>query len=169
MTGLFGGGRVPKDDIRVEAYGAVDELNAAVGVARAAGLPEDLDRLSARLQEELFILGADLATPEDTAARNETVLRVDAAAAQALEREIDRCEEELQPLETFVLPGGHPAGAGLHLARTICRRAERRLVTLVREGGAPLVYLNRLSDLLFVMARLANARAGRPEQPWMPK
>jgi cob(I)alamin adenosyltransferase len=168
-TGLFGGGRVPKDTPRVEAYGAVDELNACVGVARAAGLPEDLDRLSARLQTELFVLGADLATPAEGSARPDRVVRLPAGAATALEAEIDRCEAELPPLQTFVLPGGSPAGAALHLARTVCRRAERRLVPLARAGqvsGTALPYLNRLSDLLFVMARLANARAGRTEQAW---
>lgn len=171
-TGLYGGGRVSKDDPRVEAYGAVDELNAALGVARAADLPVDLDTLTGRLQEELFVLGADLATPADTKAREDAITRLKEGAAEALEPEIDRFEEELTPLETFILPGGHPAGAALHLARTVCRRAERRLVGLVRAGGAApgaLAYLNRLSDLLFVMARLANARAGRPEQPWLPK
>jgi cob(I)alamin adenosyltransferase len=168
-TGLFGGGRVPKDAPRVEAYGAVDELNACLGVARAGGLPADLDRLAARLQEELFVLGADLATPPGGSARPDRVVRLPADAASALEPEIDRCEAELQPLETFILPGGCPAGAALHLARTVCRRAERRAVGLAREGQvseAVVPYLNRLSDLLFVMARLANARARRTEQAW---
>ncbi|MGH7162746.1 MAG: cob(I)yrinic acid a,c-diamide adenosyltransferase [Planctomycetota bacterium] len=168
-TGLFGGGRVPKDDPRVEAYGAVDELNALLGVARAAALPGDLEALAARLQDELFVVGADLATPASSAAREGRVVRLPAGAAGALEGEIDRLEAELAPLTTFILPGGSAAGAALHLARTVCRRAERRVTALARSGGVSspvLPYLNRLSDLLFVMARAANARAGKPEQPW---
>jgi len=170
-TGLFGGGRVPKDDPRVEAYGAVDELNSILGAARAAGLPEELDDIATRIQDELFRLGADLATPEEGSARAERVVRLPDGAAKALEPLIDRCEAELPQLETFILPGGHPAGAALHHARTVCRRAERRVVTLARtqtisSGAIP--YLNRLSDLLFVMARLANLRAGESEHPWRP-
>lgn len=171
-TGLFGGGRVRKDDVRVEAYGAVDEMNAFLGFARAAGLPGDLDTLVARLQDETFVLGADLATPGDSTARGDRVVRLKAGAAKALEPEIDRLEAGLPPLKTFILPGGSPAGAALHLARTVCRRAERRLVTLARKGEVSpetIVYLNRLSDLLFVMARSANARAGVPEAPWNPR
>ncbi len=171
-TGLFGGGRVGKDDPRVEAYGAVDELNALLGLARAAGLPNDLDALAAQLQHQLFELGADLATPSDSAARESKVVRLGSDAATQLEGDIDRCEEELEPLRTFILPGGNPGGAALHLARTVCRRAERRTIALGRAepiGDAAVPYLNRLSDLLFVMARLANARAGSPEQPWQPR
>jgi len=171
-TGLFGGGRVGKDDPRVEAYGAVDELNACLGLARAAGLPPALDALAARLQEELFVLGADLATPPGGGARPDKVVRLPGDAAASLEPEIDRCEEGLDPLRTFILPGGSPAGAALHLARTVCRRAERRLVHLTAKesvSAAAVPYLNRLSDLLFVMARAANARAGKAEQPWMPR
>jgi cob(I)alamin adenosyltransferase len=171
-TGLFGGGRVSKDDIRVEAYGAVDELNAFLGLARTSGLPKDLDVLVARLQDELFVLGADLATPSDSTARGDRVVRLREGAAQALEPEIDRLDARLPPLRTFILPGGSPAGAALHLARTVCRRAERRLVTLARKekvSPGTIVYLNRLSDLLFVMARSANAQAGIPEAPWNPR
>jgi len=171
-TGLFGGGRVSKDDIRVEAYGAVDELNAFLGLARTSGLPKDLDALVARLQDELFVLGADLATPADSTARGDRVVRLKEGAAQALEPEIDRLDALLPPLRTFILPGGSPAGAALHLARTVCRRAERRLVTLARKekiSPGAIVYLNRLSDLLFVMARSANAHAGIPEAPWNPR
>jgi cob(I)alamin adenosyltransferase len=168
-TGLFGGGRVFKDDLRVEAYGTVDELNADLGAARAAGLPEELDDLVERLQGRLFELGADLATPTDASASR--VVRLGADAPEELEREIDRLDAQLAPLTAFILPGGHPGGAALHQARTVCRRAERRVVTLARnqdisEGIIP--YLNRLSDLLFVMARFANQAAGRPESPWKP-
>jgi cob(I)alamin adenosyltransferase len=171
-TGLFGGGRVAKDDPRVEAYGAVDEMNAVLGLARTKGLPEDLDALAGRLQSELFVLGADLATPRDSTARADRVVRLREDAARALEPEIDRLDATLPPLRTFVLPGGSPAGAALHLARTVCRRAERRVVSLARtEDVSPgaIVYLNRLSDLLFVMARSANARAGIAEAPWNPR
>jgi len=170
-TGLFGGGRVRKDDARVEAYGALDELNALLGTARAHGLPPHLETLAARLQEELFVLGADLATPTDTKARADRVVRIDEDAVRRLEQEIDACEEALEPLTTFILPGGSGGGAALHHARTVCRRAERRIVSLTR--GVPvsehaLPYVNRLSDLLFVMARAANAAAGAPEPPWLP-
>ena len=165
-TGLFGGGRVSKDDPRVEAYGAVDELNACLGVARAAGLPADLDDMTERLQEQLFELGADLATPPDSKARADRVVRIGADSAGALETLIDSCQERLAPLETFILPGGGPGGAALHLARTVCRRAERRVVELGDLSTVP--YLNRLSDLLFVMARLANALAGCKERAWLP-
>jgi cob(I)alamin adenosyltransferase len=171
-TGLFGGGRVSKDHLRVEAYGAVDELNAFLGLARSAGLPDDLEALAARLQDELFAVGADLATPEGTTARSDRVVRLKEGAAKALEPEIDRLEAHLPPLKTFILPGGSPAGAALHAARTVCRRAERRVVTLKRKekvSASAIVYLNRLSDLLFVMARSANARAGIAEAPWNPR
>ena len=170
-TGLFGGGRVSKDDARVEAYGSVDELNASLGVARAAGLPDELDALAGRLQHQLFELGADLATPKDSKARDSKVVRLGHDSVKALEDEIDGCEEHLDALQTFILPGGDPAGAVLHLTRTVCRRAERRVIALARTepiGDVAIPYLNRLSDLLFVMARLANARAGSPEQPWQP-
>lgn len=168
-TGLFGGGRVSKSDPRVEAYGSVDELNASLGVARAAGLPDELDALAGRVQHQLFELGADLATPKDSTARESKIVRLGTDAVTALEAEIDACEEQLDALQTFILPGGDPGGAALHLTRTVCRRAERRTITLGRTetiGDAAIPYLNRLSDLLFVMARLANARAGRSEQPW---
>lgn len=171
-TGLFGGGRVQKDDLRVEAYGAVDELNASLGLARTTGLPGELDALLARIQDDLFVLGADLATPPDATVRADRVVRMEAGAAKALEPEIDRLDAALPPLRTFILPGGSPGGAALHLARTVCRRAERRVVTLARKSGVSpeaVVYLNRLSDLLFVMARSANARAGVPEAPWNPR
>jgi cob(I)alamin adenosyltransferase len=171
-TGLFGGGRVGKDAQRVAAYGAVDELNAVIGLAASAGLEGDLDPLAEQLQTQLFELGADLATPPDSAARAEEIVRVGPDAVAALEAAIDRCEGELAPLESFILPGGSPAGAALHLARTVCRRAERDTVALGRTepiSETVVPYLNRLSDLLFVMARLANARAGQPERKWLPK
>jgi cob(I)alamin adenosyltransferase len=171
-TGLFGGGRVRKDDLRVEAYGAVDELNASLGMAATLPLPGELAALLRRIQDELFVLGADLATPPDATARADRVVRLKAGAAKALEPEIDRLEAQLPPLRTFILPGGSPAGAALHLARTVCRRAERRVVTLAQGGEVSpeaIVYLNRLSDLLFVMARSANAGARAAETPWSPR
>jgi len=168
-TGLFGGGRVQKDSARVDVYGAVDELNAVMGTARAAGLPPELDALAGRLQNELFELGADLATPLSSTARTDLVIRLPDTAPTALEREIDRFEVSLPPLTTFILPGGTPAAAALHVARTVCRRAERRAAPLARAGElSPVVipYLNRLSDLLFVLARAANHRAGTAEATW---
>ncbi len=171
-TSLFGGGRVPKDDLRVEAYGAVDELNACLGAVVAVQITEPLRELVVRLQEELFELGADLATPPDTSARADRVVRLGEDAVKGLEAEIDRLDAQLPPLTTFILPGGSPAGAHLHLARTVARRAERRLVELARtetvsEHAIP--YLNRLSDLLFVLARAANRAANAPEHLWTPQ
>lgn len=169
-TGLFGGGRVPKDDVRVMAYGDVDELNAAIGLARAAAPVELFDAELTRIQQDLFALGGRLATPAPE--------KVDTALAKAalsedrvgdFERSIDAADAELEPLRAFVLPAGTEKSAALHLARTICRRAERSVVTLTREASLPplfLIYLNRLSDYLFVLARLANHRAGRPDVTW---
>ena len=166
-TGLFAGGRVAKDNLRVETYGAVDELNAVIGLARTAAEGE-LDAALARISSELFSLGADLATPLDAATA--WIVRVDDTLTARLEGEIDRFETELPPLTNFILPGGAPVAAQLHLARTVCRRAERRAVQLARAeplNDAALRYLNRLSDWLFVAARLANHRAGRPDEPWI--
>jgi len=167
-TGLLGAERVPKDSPRVEACGTVDELNAALGLARAEPLSEDLDRLLQRLQHELFRLGAELASTGPAA---RTLGLIGPEQIRALEEEIDRQEQSLAELGQFILPGGTRAAAALHLARTVCRRAERRLVSAVRSGGEEfsaslLVYLNRLGDLLFVLARAANAQAGRPDTPW---
>lgn len=169
-TGLFAGGRVAKDDARVEAYGCVDELNAVIGLVRTRldGGLGDVDAALQRISGEIFCLGADLATP--LAAKSAWIVRVDEAMVTRLEAEIDRFEEELAPLTRFILPGGSPAGATLHLARTVCRRAERRTVSLAREvdlNDAALRYLNRLSDWLFVAARLVNRRAGQEEEPWI--
>lgn len=162
-TGLVGGGRRSKADARIEACGDVDETNACLGMARVhSGGDPDLDRVLSRIQNELFDLGADLATPDDPA--GSTALRVADSQVAALEADIDRFNASLGPLDSFVLPGGSAASAALHLARTVCRRAERRAVALVAGGesvGGPVLrYLNRLSDLLFVAARRANASAG---------
>ncbi len=166
-TGLFGGRRVPKDDLRIETYGTVDELNALLGVARAQSPDADLDAILQTIQEELFLLGADLATPIDQ--QNPSVPRMEKERTAGLERMIDRTEQTLEPLRFFILPGGHPCAAHLHHARTVCRRAERLAVRLAaREPLNPAIlpYLNRLSDLLFVLARAANRSAGRAEIRW---
>jgi cob(I)alamin adenosyltransferase len=175
-TGLFGGQRVRKDDVRVEAYGEVDELNSTLGLALvhlADGTMADVAEELRRVQTDLFTLGANLATPapEDGGRENAYIPALDPARIEALERWIDRAEGELEPLKSFVLPGGTPAAAALHLARTVCRRAERRVVTLSHEahvGQKHSIYLNRLSDLLFTLARLANRRAGVEDVPWVP-
>ena len=170
-TALFGSGRVRKDDICVEAMGTVDELNAALGVARmelarSGTAPADLDSLLAQLQHRLFDLGAELATPRP--AERGTNLVNDGHVA-ALETAIDHYEAQLEPLREFILPGGVPAAAQLHLARCVCRRAERRLVQLMSDEpvrGELLRYLNRLSDLLFVLARAVNRANGAPDVTW---
>ena len=167
-TGLLGAGRVSKDDIRVEAYGTVDELNAALGVARAHGLDPDADALVARLQDELFVLGSALADPAPDGPFHSAIT---AEHVERLESAIDGLEDELEPLTQFILPGGTPAAAQIHLARTVCRRAERLAVTLARQPGQDvpaivIVYLNRLSDLLFVLARAVNHRAGVADILW---
>ena len=173
-TGLFGGPRVGKDDLRVAAYGDVDELNSALGMARcelqADARLHDLDAFAARLQSELFDLGAELATPDRQAVKHPVPLTSDEDVAR-LEREIDRLDLELPELRAFILPGGSRASAALHLCRCICRRAERLCVSLSRSAAVTpqlLAYLNRLSDLLFTMARAAVARVGAAEVPWQP-
>lgn len=167
-TGLFGGPRVSKDAPRIEAYGSVDELNCVLGTARAQLAAGEVEQLVARLQNDLFAVGAQLATPDPAA--HQTAM-IGPPQIAALEQTIDHFEEQLPPLKQFVLPGGTPAAASLHLARAVCRRAERRVVTLARVSPEPIagdviVYLNRLSDLLFVLARTANRQAGRDDVPW---
>ena len=167
-TALFDGTRVTKSDPRVDAYGDVDELNALLGVVRASGVDAELSAGLERIQRDLFALGARLADPHAKIAARVTKAGIEALDVARLERWIDEADAALPALRRFVLPGGSPAGALLHFARTVCRRAERRVVSLgpdaVEEGV--LVYMNRLSDLLFVLARLANARAGAPEVEW---
>jgi cob(I)alamin adenosyltransferase len=166
-TSLFDGTRVGKADPRVEAYGGIDELNAWLGFARAAGIDAELDAEVVRLQRDLLAFGARLADPAGKIADRETKAALGAADVTRLEGQIDRFEMELPPLERFVLAGGSPAGAALHVARTVCRRAERAMVALRPPVEAPLLqYVNRLSDLLFVLARVANRRAGVPETEW---
>ena len=192
LTGLFGGPRVSKDDLRIEAYGTADELNSVLGAARAAltshrpgpfDEPErtgeaaagsdsrghwagDLDAWLERIQNELFDLGADLATPLDAKAK---VYRIEQDWIDALETDIDRFEENLSALTAFILPGGSQVAAHVHVARTVCRRAERRVISLAKRDDINMqcaVYLNRLSDALFVAARLANHRLGIQDHAW---
>jgi cob(I)alamin adenosyltransferase len=166
-TSLFDGTRVSKADSRVDAYGDVDELNAWLGLVRAAGLDPDLDQSLVRIQQDLFALGAQLADPGEKIAGRVLKAALVEADVERLEALIDRLESELPPLRRFILAGGAPAGAALHVARTVCRRAERRMVSLAPAPDAILVkYVNRLSDLLFVVARVVNHRAGMPEIEW---
>ena len=168
-TGLFGGDRVPKHHARVEAYGDVDELNSVLGLARTERLPDDVDALLGAIQSELFDVGAELATAPDKMDRL-LAPPIGDREIETLERAIDRADGELAPLKTFVLPGGTRAAAILHVARCTCRRAERRVVALssVEEVRPEIVrYLNRLSDLLFTLARLVNARANVDDVPWI--
>lgn len=167
-TSLFDNSRVSKADARVDAYGEVDEVNACLGVARSAGVDADVDALIETLQKDLFAIGARLADPSARIAPRVTKAAVSARDVERLEQAIDRLETELPPLTRFILPGGSPAGAALHLARTVCRRAERRVVGLGSAHVEPIVivYLNRLSDLLFVLARVVNHRSGARETEW---
>lgn len=169
-TGLFGGARVKKASLRVDAYGTVDELNASIGVARATTLEAFVDGVLAQVQADLFTLGAELATAPGK--ENKLSMKLVAAGdAARLEEAIDVAEKDLTALRTFVLPGGSPQAAALHLARTVCRRAERAVLAM--DDGEPrrelVVYLNRLSDLLFVLARRANATLGVEDVPWAPR
>lgn len=166
-TGLYGGARVPKDEIRVEACGMVDEFNACIGTARCQIRDEEINAILHRIQNELFDVGADLATID--AHPKAASMRIPPTLTPELEREIDRFEDQLPPLKNFVLPGGSTGGAAIHLARTVCRRAERCVVALAKEetvNPEVLIYLNRLSDLLFVLARVVNHRLGESEPLW---
>lgn len=167
-TSLFDKTRVSKADARVDAYGEVDELNACLGTARAAGVDEEIGALIESLQNDLFALGARLADPSRRIAPRVEKATIGDAVVERLEQAIDRLEATLPPLRRFILPGGSSAGAALHLARTVCRRAERRIIGLGAGAVDPIliVYMNRLSDLLFVMARVVNHRAGVPETEW---
>jgi cob(I)alamin adenosyltransferase len=167
-TGLFAGPRVRKHHPRIEAYGTVDELNSLLGVARAEGPPGDIDEVLAQAQHDLFVLGAELATPDP---RKLSLSLLGGGHIERLEHAIDRYEADLPPLKEFILPGGTRVAASLHLARCVCRRAERDVVALADspdEEVRPeaIQYLNRLSDLLFVLARAANAAEGCVDVPW---
>jgi len=170
MTGLGGGRRVAKDSPRVRAYGTVDELNSSLGVALALGLTERLTTELARVQNELFDLGSDLCWPEDDERRGR-IPTVQPRHVERLEAAIDELNAVVGPLTNFLLPGGSPGAAQLHVARTVCRRAEREAITLSHEepiGDLVLPYLNRLSDALFVMARYENHERGVAEPLWQP-
>ena len=167
-SGLLGGTRVPKDNSRLEAYGTLDELNAAIGVAIAHGLPEGVAGELERISHGLFDLGTDLANPGSGLEVGKP-LRIGTKHIEQLTAWIHAHEQELPPLRAFILPGGSPGAAALHLARTICRRAERRVVTLMHdsgEGKTAMVFLNRLSDLLFLQVRAANIAAGCGDVEW---
>ena len=170
QTGTFGGGRVGKDDPRVDAYGEIDELNAVLGMARAVETMPRIDEVLVPVQRDLFSIGALLATPDHERMREQLrKARIDDQRIAELEHAIDAAEAELEPLRSFILPGGTPKAAALHVARTVCRRAERRVVALRHGVPVPelvIVYLNRLSDLLFMLARVANRRAGAGEVTW---
>jgi len=169
-THLLDGSRVPKDDARVAAYGAVDELNALLGLARVAlGDGDPVNRLLGVIQRDLFAAGAQLADPRARIGEKRQKASFAPERVELLEKEIDLREERLPTLRNFILPGGSNPGALLHVARTVCRRAEREAVALQHSIALDpilLAYLNRLSDLLFVLARDVNERAGRPEESW---
>jgi cob(I)alamin adenosyltransferase len=170
-TGLFGGGRVSKDEMRVQAYGTVDELNSVLGMVRAQGAGE-LDGVLERLQAMLFVLGAELATnPSKARPKGAGVDQVSDDDVAWMESGIDHIASKLPKLKSFILPSGGPAGAALHFARAVCRRAERVVVALAHRDevrAEALCFLNRLSDLLFMLARAANAAEGHEETPWLP-
>lgn len=166
-TSLFGGQRVAKDSARVEAYGTVDELNSYIGLLRTYDLPELAENWLEDGQQKLFIIGSDLATPLDTKA--DWLVRLNEDAISSLEQQIDLMTEQLEPLKNFILPGGTQSAATAHVARTICRRAERRCVELAHHEDInpnTIIYLNRLSDFLFTMARWINFMNGESEQKW---
>jgi cob(I)alamin adenosyltransferase len=170
LTGVLGAQRLRKDDARIEAYGTVDELNAVLGLARAEGLDPAADALTAHLQDELFQVGAALADPDPEGRFHN---QIDDAHVARLESAIDVLVDEVEPMRSFILPGGSLPAARFHLARTVCRRAERLVVHLAHQPdehvpSALLIYLNRLSDLLFVLARAVNHRAGVADVPWKP-
>lgn len=169
-TGLFGGARVKKASARVEAYGTVDELNATIGIARSTKLDPFADGVLAQSQVDLFTLGAELACAPGKE-ENLGMTLIDADDAARLEHAIDDAEKELPTLKTFVLPGGSVQASALHLARTVCRRAERAVLTMDESPARSdvIIYLNRLSDLLFTLARHANLKAGVADVPWAPR
>jgi len=168
-TALFGSGRVPKYNPRIEACGTIDEINSFLGLALASPHSDWAADIVNRIQNQLFVLGADVATPDDA---RQQINRIGPEEIAWLEETIDRTEEELAPLTHFILPGGCPAGAALHLARSVCRRAERGIVRSMETESISeqvLIYLNRLSDLLFVLARHENRKAGTKETIWSPR
>ncbi len=167
-TALFGGSKTQKSDIRIHAYGTVDELNSTIGIVLSYSLSVTGKKILKQVQNDLFVVGATLATPDPEKSRIEDVSQNE---IDQLEQWIDQLEVDLNPLKSFILPGGTGAGSTLHFARTVCRRAERKTVELAhRESISPsaIVYLNRLSDLLFVLARFENKQQNAEETPWVP-
>ncbi|MEX1269608.1 MAG: cob(I)yrinic acid a,c-diamide adenosyltransferase [Balneolaceae bacterium] len=168
-TSLYGGTKVEKHSSRISAYGTVDELNSVLGVVLTHPLSTEGEKIVNILQHQLFVLGSDLATLQNRKTKTARIGRND---IEKIEGYIDELEESLPPLTNFILPGGSPAGAALHQARTVCRRAERKTVALKHEdevSDEAIIYLNRLSDLLFVLARYENQQAGEKETPWISK
>lgn len=168
-TSLFGGQKVLKSSLRIEAYGTVDELNSMLGVVLTHPHNSDTHNWLTQIQHQLFILGSDLATPFDKKVR---IDRINDTHIQFLEQAIDTIDEQLPPLKSFILPGGTPASASLHLARTICRRAERFTVACLENeeiSEIAIKYLNRLSDFLFMLARFENFKSGKEDTPWIPR
>ena len=168
-TSLFGGKRVSKDSLRIEAYGTVDELNSIIGVCRSMNTVQEVDAILHEIQYDLFTLGADLATPETL--QSKSVKRIQVSDTARLESHIDMIETKVTPLTSFILPGGHRSAAMMHYARTVCRRAERCVVQLSHEekiSDQSIIYLNRLSDLLFMVARWVNTLNNTPETKWDP-
>ncbi|MBI5020465.1 MAG: cob(I)yrinic acid a,c-diamide adenosyltransferase [Ignavibacteriales bacterium] len=166
-TSLFGGKRLPKDSLRIETYGTIDELNSLIGLSRSLNEHQEIELLLCDLQSELFVLGAELATP--TGVKNSSIKFLSTDNIIRFEKLIDDIEVRLPPLKNFILPGGNKCAAMLHYARTVCRRAERLLVRLTRDESVrdfPVIYLNRLSDFLFVIARLSNSLSNTPETKW---
>jgi cob(I)alamin adenosyltransferase len=174
VTGLLGGKRIPKDADRIEAYGTVDELNAVIGVVRSFRLPKAVEEILVKVQRDLFVVGAELASPDEKLSQ---VDRITFEQVTSLEKNIDKFDTKLPKLSSFILPEGTSAAAHLHFARTVCRRAERRVVHLFRQkddgqaksevgGGHLIIYLNRLSDLLFVLARFTNYFSKQNEETW---
>jgi len=173
-TGLFNGQRVPKDSPYIEGYGNVDELNSVIGLSISKLQSDEISSILFQIQEDLFELGADLATPfDDTASKSKRLIhRMDNADTKKLENWIDQFDAKLPKLNAFILPGGSEASATLHVARTVCRRSERMIIRLWRDGKVnphALIYLNRLSDLLFVLARYANHQSSVHDKQWNPK
>ena len=168
-TGLFGGKRVQKSSIRISAYGTVDELNAVIGVALCSVQNNDVKSILGKLQNQLFTVGADLATPFEIEPKNISIPRVSNEDILTAETAIDLFEKELEPLRYFILPGGSKAAAQLHAARTVCRRTEREVVLLAQQEEINqniVILLNRISDLLFVLSRIENKASGFPDQKW---
>ncbi len=166
-TSLHGGRRVPKDNVRIDAYGQVDELNSWIGLVRSGTPAREIDEILSRIQNDLFVLGSDLATPQKDATSD--LVRIGPEHITFLETIIDNVDSQLEPLRSFILPGGSEVAGRLHIARTVCRRAERAVTRLSKSesiGSSPLVYMNRLADLLFVLARFANKLSSTPESPW---